>query len=73
MTIDAPGRARNGGDQVTVTALRLRNRSAVLQHVILARRTTRADIARDCGLSAASAANLVADLLYFKLDPRVST
>lgn len=73
MTIDAPGRARNGGDQVTVTALRLRNRSAVLQHVILARRTTRADIARDCGLSAASAANLVADLVAEGLVHEVGT
>ncbi|HEY0119603.1 MAG TPA: ROK family protein [Cellulomonas sp.] len=62
MTIDVAGRSRGGGDQVTVTALRLRNRSAVLQHVILAQRTTRADIARDCGLSTASAANLVSDL-----------
>lgn len=63
MTTDLPGRPRNGGDQATVTTLRLRNRSAVLQHVILNRRTTRADIARDCGLSPASAANLVADLV----------
>lgn len=60
---DVTARARGGGDQVTVTALRLHNRSAVLRHVILARRTTRADIARDCGLSPASAANLVADLV----------
>lgn len=62
MTSDVAARPRGGGDQATVTALRLRNRSAVLRHVILARRTTRADIARDCSLSPASAANLVADL-----------
>jgi predicted NBD/HSP70 family sugar kinase len=60
---DVTGRVRPGADQSTVTALRLRNRSAVLRHVILARRTTRADIARECGLSAASAANLVAELV----------
>lgn len=60
---ETTGRVRPGGDQSTVTALRLRNRSAVLRHIILARRTTRADIARECGLSAASAANLVAELV----------
>ncbi|MBN9376590.1 MAG: helix-turn-helix domain-containing protein, partial [Cellulomonas sp.] len=63
MTTDTAGRARTGGEQATVTTLRLRNRAAVLQHVILARQTTRADIARECGLSMASAANLVADLV----------
>lgn len=63
MTIDTAGRVRGGGEQATVTTLRLRNRSAVLRHIILARQTTRADIARDCGLSPASAANLVADLV----------
>ena len=62
MTTDVSGRTRGSGEQTTVTALRLRNRSAVLRHVILARQTTRADIARECGLSPASAANLVADL-----------
>ena len=50
-------------DATTVTSLRVRNRATVLQHIVLARRTTRADIARDCGLSAASAANIVADLI----------
>ncbi|MEU4834906.1 ROK family transcriptional regulator [Streptosporangium sp. NPDC023615] len=47
----------------TVTTLRQRNRAVVLKHVILAQETTRAAIARECGLSAASAANLVADLI----------
>ena len=63
MSLDTAGRTRGGGDQATVTALRLRNRSAVLRHVILARQTTRADIARECGLSAAGAANIVGDLI----------
>ncbi|GAA2629578.1 ROK family transcriptional regulator [Dactylosporangium fulvum] len=47
----------------TVTTLRQRNRALVLKHVILAQQTTRAAIARDSGLSTASAANLVADLI----------
>lgn len=63
MASDPTLRARSTGAQATVTALRLRNRTAVLRHVILAGQTTRADIARDCGLSSASAANLVADLV----------
>ena len=62
MSTETGGRGRPGGEQATVTTLRLRNRAAVLRHVILARQTTRADIARECGLSMASAANLVADL-----------
>ncbi|MEV0570446.1 ROK family protein [Dactylosporangium sp. NPDC050588] len=47
----------------TVTTLRQRNRALVLKHVILAQQTTRAAIAKDSGLSAASAANLVVDLI----------
>lgn len=47
----------------TVTTLRHRNRALVLKHVILAQETTRADIAKESGLSIASAANLVTDLL----------
>ncbi|MFG2043882.1 ROK family transcriptional regulator [Dactylosporangium sp. NPDC048998] len=47
----------------TVTTLRQRNRALVLRHVILAQQTTRAEIARHSGLSTASAANLVADLI----------
>ena len=47
----------------TVTTLRQRNRALVLKHVILAQQTTRAAIARESGLSTASAANLVADLI----------
>lgn len=47
----------------TVTTLRQRNRALVLKHVILAQETTRAAIAKESGLSAASAANLVVDLI----------
>ncbi|MEV4175893.1 ROK family transcriptional regulator [Nonomuraea sp. NPDC049709] len=47
----------------TVTTLRQRNRALVLKQVILAQETTRADIARESGLSTASAGNLVAELI----------
>ncbi|MEO3867347.1 ROK family transcriptional regulator [Nonomuraea sp. B12E4] len=47
----------------TVTTLRQRNRALALKHVILAQETTRAAIAEETGLSAASAANLVTDLI----------
>ncbi|MEO3867390.1 ROK family protein [Nonomuraea sp. B12E4] len=47
----------------TVTTLRQRNRALVLKEVILAQETTRANIARDSGLSTASAGNLVAELI----------
>ncbi|WP_207755363.1 ROK family transcriptional regulator [Nonomuraea cypriaca] len=47
----------------TVTTLRQRNRALVLKQVILAQETTRADIAKESGLSTASAGNLVAELI----------
>ncbi|MFI7708061.1 ROK family protein [Nonomuraea sp. NPDC049480] len=47
----------------TVTTLRQRNRALALKQVILAQETTRATIARDSGLSTASAGNLVAELI----------
>ncbi len=47
----------------TVTSLRQRNRAAALQVILRERETTRAEVARRCGLSAASAANLVAELI----------
>lgn len=47
----------------TVTSLRERNRARVLRQIILARETTRAEIARDSGLSAASAINIVSELI----------
>ncbi|MGP4100864.1 ROK family protein [Nonomuraea sp. KM90] len=46
-----------------MTTLRQRNRALALKHVILAQETTRAAIAQETGLSAASAANLVTDLI----------
>lgn len=47
----------------TVTSLRQRNRASALQVILRERETTRAEVARRCGLSAASAANLVAELI----------
>ncbi|NJP35382.1 ROK family protein [Micromonospora thermarum] len=47
----------------TVSSLRRRNRATVLKHIILARQTTRATIARDSGLSAASVISIVSDLI----------
>ena len=47
----------------TVTSLRRRNRAAVLKQIILARETTRATIARESGLSSASAINIVSELI----------
>src|SRR5258706_1762026 len=47
----------------TVTSLRRRNRATVLRQIILARETTRATIARESGLSPASAVNLVSELI----------
>ncbi|MFC6084132.1 ROK family protein [Sphaerisporangium aureirubrum] len=63
--------AENGGGRPvlslpevsTVTTLRQRNRALVLKQVILAQETTRAAIARQSGLSTASAGNLVAELI----------
>ncbi len=66
MTADPLG-GRSAGlrpaDASTVTSLRQRNRALVLRHIILARETTRASVAHECGLSIASATNLVAELI----------
>lgn len=63
--VDArPGRA--GGpapESATVSSLRQRNRALVLTHIVQSGTTTRADLARECGLSLASATNLVGDLI----------
>ncbi|RZI94680.1 MAG: ROK family protein [Microbacterium sp.] len=56
-------RAADGGESLTVTGLRQRNRAVALQFIIRERETTRADVARHGGLSSASAANIVGDLL----------
>lgn len=47
----------------TVTSLRQHNRARVLRQIILTRETTRAEIARDSGLSVASAINIVSELI----------
>ena len=47
----------------TVSDVRQRNRSQALRSVILARETTRAALARECGLSMASVTNIVAELM----------
>lgn len=49
--------------RATVTTLRERNRAKVLTQVVRAGRTTRSEIAAACGLSPASATNLVGDLI----------
>jgi predicted NBD/HSP70 family sugar kinase len=65
MTVELRGVRMNGAasEPSTVTSLRLHNRSVVLRQIILAGETTRAEIARECGLSPASATNLVTDLI----------
>ena len=57
------GRHLVAAESLTVTDLRQRNRSAALQFIIRERETTRADVARHCGLSTAAAANIVTELL----------
>lgn len=50
-------------ESATVTTLRAHNRAVALKQIILSGQTTRATIARECGLSVASATNLVAELI----------
>ncbi|TDO51710.1 putative NBD/HSP70 family sugar kinase [Kribbella sp. VKM Ac-2527] len=47
----------------TVNSLRQRNRASALQFILRQREATRADVARHCGLSVASATNMVNDLM----------
>jgi predicted NBD/HSP70 family sugar kinase len=56
-----PDRSSSSGAS-TVTSLRQRNRGAVLKQIILAGETTRAALAKECGLSMASATNIVTEL-----------
>lgn len=65
MSDDTPrARRRAAGESpATVNDVRQRNRTLVLRSVILAGRTSRADIARDSGLSVASVTNLVTELI----------
>lgn len=51
------------GESVTGTSLRQRNRAAALTSILRSGKLTRADISRACGLSTASAANVVSDLI----------
>lgn len=52
-----------GPEASTVTSLRQRNRASALGLILREGETTRAEVAKRCGLSAASAANLVAELI----------
>ncbi|HTL40644.1 MAG TPA: ROK family transcriptional regulator [Pseudolysinimonas sp.] len=52
-----------GESPATVNDVRQRNRTRALRSIILAGRTTRADIARESGLSVASVTNLVTELI----------
>lgn len=62
--MSAPGgRHLAAAESLTVTDLRHRNRSAALQFIIRERETTRADVARHCGLSTAAVANIVTELM----------
>jgi predicted NBD/HSP70 family sugar kinase len=58
---------RTGGtpasEPATVSSLRQRNRARALAHVLQSGRTTRGDLARECGVSIASATNIVSDLV----------
>jgi predicted NBD/HSP70 family sugar kinase len=57
---------RAGGpapESATVSSLRQRNRGVVLTHILQSGRTNRGDLARACGLSLASATNIVSDLV----------
>ncbi len=50
-------------ESATVTSLRQTNRAAALQYIIRERETTRAAVARNGGLSTASAANITTELI----------
>lgn len=58
-------RAASGAvpESQTVSSLRQRNRGSALQFILGERETSRADVARHCGLSFASATNIVNELI----------
>ncbi|SDU77909.1 ROK family protein [Jiangella alkaliphila] len=56
-------RASSAPESATVVSLRRTNRAHVLRQIVLAGQTTRATIARDTGLSLASATHLVSELI----------
>ncbi|GIT80396.1 sugar kinase [Leifsonia sp. LS1] len=64
-TMSAQARSAVPGtrESATVTSLRQQNRAAALQFVLQERETTRAELARRCGFSSASAANITAELI----------
>ncbi len=56
-------RPAGGGGPATVSDVRQRNRSQALRSIILAGQTSRAELARESGLSVASVTNLVSELI----------
>jgi predicted NBD/HSP70 family sugar kinase len=64
---DAHGASGPAPESQTVTSLRQRNRGSVLQFILRERETTRADVARHCGLSVASATNIINELIRDQL------
>lgn len=63
MIRDARAGSGASPESQTVTSLRQRNRGTALQFILRERETTRADVARHCGLSVASATNIVNELI----------
>jgi hypothetical protein len=62
-TPTVPEDRRRGRQAPTVKSLRTQNRSVALTHLITAGSSTRAEVAAVCGLSPASATNIVGDLI----------
>ncbi|MDO7881407.1 ROK family transcriptional regulator [Salinibacterium soli] len=56
-------RSAAGSSPATVSDVRQRNRSQALRSIILSGQTSRAELARECGLSVASVTNLVSELM----------
>lgn len=52
-----------GTSPATVSDVRQRNRSQALRSIILSGQTSRAELARECGISVASVTNLVSELM----------
>jgi predicted NBD/HSP70 family sugar kinase len=57
----------------TVISLRQRNRASALRFILRERETSRADVARHCGLSAASATNIINELINDNLVTEAGT
>ncbi|MGX5681430.1 ROK family transcriptional regulator [Schumannella luteola] len=56
-------RSAAGSSPATVSDVRQRNRSQALRSIVLSGQTSRAELARECGLSVASVTNLVSELM----------